>query len=75
MMEFTLIDDGALDTVVRCNDCGQKERFDSLALLPEDIVLSDLTGTMYRAYTDAERNTLRVESALQQAQREHYCGR
>ena len=72
-VEFTLIHDGTRDTVVLCNGCGQEERFDSLALLPDDIVLSDLTGTLHRAYTTAERNTLRVESAMQQAHREHYC--
>lgn len=32
-MPFTLIDDGTLDTVVRCDDCGQHLHSDSAMLL------------------------------------------
>jgi hypothetical protein len=32
-MSFTLIDDGTLDTVIRCDKCGEEMRFNCLVFL------------------------------------------
>ena len=39
-MTFTLADDGTLDTVVKCNECGQEERFNydgDINMTPDEI--------------------------------------
>ena len=73
---FTLIDDGTLDTVVECGDCGQTERFDSASLLEgnEEASMYGLNHTLEatRAHID-KRNDIRVEAALTLAADDHEC--
>ena len=63
---FTLIDDGTLDTVVECGDCGQTKRFDSTSLL-EGVEEAKHTLLL------EERNDMRVEAALTLAADNHEC--
>ena len=72
---FTLIDDGTLDTVVECGDCGQTERFDSASLLEwvEEDNMLDPSLEAIRAHLK-KRNDMRVEAALTLAADNHECG-
>ena len=63
-MTFTLVDDGTLDTVVQCSECGGQERCEDsgASLLPEVDIL--MAATMCR---------LRVENAIEWANQDHVC--
>lgn len=66
MANFTLADDGTLDTVVQCNRCGEQERYDSASLIPE----VDEDG---EDITDEKANEYRIRAALQWAEQDHEC--
>ena len=67
---FYLIDDGTLDTLVKCDTCDEEIRFDSNGLgAAASEGLSD-GGT---PYTDDELDHMRVKDALEQAETEHTC--
>jgi RNase P subunit RPR2 len=55
-MTFTIIDDGTLDTVVSCDDCGEQQRFNS-----DELPECDLNGAHVTCYDD------RIEQALEWA--------
>ena len=60
---FHLVDDGTLDTVVQCSDCGREERFDSHGLLPPE----------EEEHTLEELDAIRVTTARGLAEQEHKC--
>lgn len=62
---FYLVDDGTLDTVVKCSECFGEERFYSSSLLEE--------ARDGEAYSDDELTDMRVGNALQLARQEHEC--
>ena len=64
MVEHHLVDDGTLDTVVKCSDCGEQTRFDSAALI-------DSMPAIMRDHDQV--NYFRVVVALEQANQEHEC--
>lgn len=61
--EFHLVDDGSLDTVWRCAECGEEERF----TFTGDDLPEDFNGT------DAEANKIRLTVTLDWAEEEHEC--
>lgn len=62
MATFTLIDDGSLDTVVACDNCGEEIRFTSATLL------EGVRSTNEKVLDEA-----RIENALALAEDEHKC--
>jgi hypothetical protein len=72
-MAFHLTDDGTLDTVVRCEDCGQEERYNYDPESAADV----------EAFLDAPAGTVKPEDgydqfvawALEDAAQTHECPR
>ena len=66
---FILVDDGTLDTVIECRECGGQERFDSGSLLPAGSGRDD-GGEVY---TDDELDLMRVATAFESCEIDHEC--
>lgn len=67
-MAFSLIDDGTLDTVVKCDGCGEEVRF-TYANGPEEVDLDADEGQ-----TDQEKYDAYVIGCLEDAEQDHVCG-
>ena len=73
-MEFTLIDDGTMDTVVQCDKCGNAERFDSAALIGTMTDGDSIESILSHLPSDiAELNERRVATAIEWAEQDHEC--
>jgi RNase P subunit RPR2 len=60
-MSFELVDDGTMDTVVACKECGETIRFDSQALMEAHRVC------------DEDVAEYRVRGAISDAESDHDC--
>lgn len=62
-MGFKLVDEGTLETVVECEDCGERLRYTIEDIYPDP---GDLT--------EEEMDANRIPTAMELAREEHECG-
>lgn len=62
MIKFALVDDGTLDTVIKCEECGKVERYNPVFFESWDEAIPEMA--------DDDR----IESVMSDAQFTHECG-